>query len=290
MIRNHKWMMVIAVLAAIIAIAVPVAAFALPASQAAPNVTVTLTATEVEIGGGLDQVTYQAFVTSSEALGGAIVTMELPADSTYSSSYIGQPGQGAGTLVVGGVAWDAGNIAANTKVGPFTMIVTIPEAREGAPSIATVTWATPLAGAAASSSVAPPEEREPPSRGCLSCHDPNSRYNLKNEAEGHTKNVGGTHPVLATTVTERDCYACHGEGTGARAGQGNASKYTLRDIVHPGHLTSPHFADDRGSCFNCHNVDENGNWRILSDSYKVDIYGVPENSPIGGWMPNGTKN
>jgi hypothetical protein len=283
-------MIVVAVIAAIVAIAAPVAALALPASQAAPTVQITMSATELEIAPGTDSATFQAFVTSSEALGGAVVSIPIPEGTTLSSSYVGQPGQGVGTVVPGAVVWDAGDIAANTKVGPFAMVVTYGEGADLPSTSANITWATPVAGSATSPAASPPEEREAPSRGCMSCHAPGSRYNLKNEAEGHSKNVGLTHPTLDPNVSERDCYACHGEGTGARAGMGNVASLTLRDIVHPGHLFSPHFQGDNGTCFTCHNVDEKGNWRILSDSYAVNVYGMPENSPIGGWLPNGTKN
>lgn len=83
--------------------------------------------------------------------------------------------------------------------------------------------------------------------------------------------AGHDFDPLGDLQTLNDCLACHAVGTGDRAGKGNISSKSLRDIVHRVHLSSPHFeavqldpevleesaaaGEERpGDCFTCHVV------------------------------------
>ncbi len=100
---------------------------------------------------------------------------------------------------------------------------------------------------------------------CTTCHElasyvdpPDGRYTLAYEAnhgwEGH-----GFDP-LDESKTIDDCQECHAVGTGDRAGKGTVASVSLREIVHPVHVGSPHFTvllegdeeERAGNCFTCH--------------------------------------
>ena len=83
--------------------------------------------------------------------------------------------------------------------------------------------------------------------------------------------AGHGFDALGKLLTLNDCLECHAVGTGDRAGKGNVSSASLRDIVHKVHLSSPHFEAAQlgqevleesaeagearpGDCFTCHVV------------------------------------
>lgn len=90
------------------------------------------------------------------------------------------------------------------------------------------------------------------------------KYTLAYEAN-HAWADHGFDP-LGELKTLNDCLECHAVGTGDRAGKGNVSPKSLRDIVHKIHLSSPHFeaaqlepevleeGERSGDCFTCHGV------------------------------------
>ncbi len=88
--------------------------------------------------------------------------------------------------------------------------------------------------------------------------NPEGKYTLAYEAN-HAWAGHGFDP-LGELQTLDDCLACHAVGTGDRAGKGNVSSKSLRDIVHKVHITSPHFTveldevERPGDCFTCHVV------------------------------------
>jgi hypothetical protein len=136
------------------------------------------------------------------------------------------------------------------------------------------------------------------SRGCPACHvlidKDTGKYTLPFEAQERAKARGGTHPVVApdgTKIGPTDdvnvtvCLQCHASGTGARAGKGVIAPWSLRDIVHPAHMSSRFFTlHYGGDCFTCHNVDGTGKWELLTLAVNVNDKGVPDPSklPIPG--------
>ncbi len=86
------------------------------------------------------------------------------------------------------------------------------------------------------------------------------KYTLAYEANSHY--AGHNFDPLGEPKILNDCLACHAVGTGARAGKGVVAPKSLRDIVHPRHVGSPHFMvmlegdeEERpGNCFTCHEV------------------------------------
>lgn len=88
---------------------------------------------------------------------------------------------------------------------------------------------------------------------------PTGAYTLAYEAN-HAWAGHGFDAVEGPLLTLNDCLACHAVGTGARAGKGNVSSKSLRDIVHRVHVTSEHFTveldeeERQGDCFTCHVV------------------------------------
>ena len=91
--------------------------------------------------------------------------------------------------------------------------------------------------------------------------NPEGMYTLAYEANHAWEGHG--FDALGTPKTLDDCLACHAVGTDDRVGQGNIAPKSLRDIVHPPHVGSPHFAvmlegdeEERpGNCFTCHTVE-----------------------------------
>ncbi len=94
--------------------------------------------------------------------------------------------------------------------------------------------------------------------------NPEGKYTLAYEAN-HAY-AGHEFDALGELLTINDCQECHAVGTGDRAGKGNVSSKSLRDIVHRVHLSSPHFeaaqlepevleeGERPGDCFTCHVV------------------------------------
>jgi hypothetical protein len=90
--------------------------------------------------------------------------------------------------------------------------------------------------------------------------NPEGKYTLAYEAN-HAW-AGHNFDPLGELKTLSDCLECHAVGAGDRAGMGNVSSKSLRDIVHRVHLTSPHFTvelageeeERQGDCFTCHEV------------------------------------
>jgi hypothetical protein len=139
------------------------------------------------------------------------------------------------------------------------------------------------------------------SRGCPACHElvneQTGEYTLPYEAHERAEARGEEHPDVAVDGTSlapteevnvSTCLTCHAPGTGAREGMGTAAPLALRDIVHPAHMASQYFKlHYGGSCFNCHNVNGEGEWELLTQAVEVNDKGVPdpENLPIPGAIP-----
>ncbi|MHB8868797.1 MAG: S-layer homology domain-containing protein [Thermoleophilia bacterium] len=115
-------------------------------------------------------------------------------------------------------------------------------------------------------------------RGCPDCHVGN--YTLKHEA---VSRGGAVHESLADDADINACLICHAPGTGDREGKGNVAPLSLRDIVHPAHMTSKIFTGHyQGNCFTCHNVDGEGAFQVLAEAVDTDARGVPDVAPIPG--------
>lgn len=135
-------------------------------------------------------------------------------------------------------------------------------------------------------------------RGCPSCHslvDPETgKHTLAYEAHERTEVRGGKHPDKApdgTSMKVTDvvsvvtCLLCHAPGKGDRAGKGVDAAHSLRDIVHPAHMSSQTFKlRYGGSCFNCHNINGSGAFEILTEAVDTNDKGVPnpDKLPIPG--------
>ena len=135
-------------------------------------------------------------------------------------------------------------------------------------------------------------------RGCPACHalvDPETgQYTLPYEAHERAEARGEEHPEIAPDGTSlapteeanvTSCLTCHAPGTGAREGMGLAAPLSLRDIVHPAHMSSQWFKlHYGGNCFTCHNVNGEGEWEVLTQAVTVNEKGVPDpdNLPIPG--------
>lgn len=285
---RRKWIVAIAIITVVVALAVPMAVMALPVSQTAPSVAVDLTATPLANG----MATYEIFVTnnSEEAIDGVAINVPLPPGTALQSSFAGTPGTLPATITPAGLQWVHGSLAAGEKTGPYSFTLSTSAAAIDTLS-AVVTWTGPVAGSVASASVAPTIQAaaaEPPRRGCFACHAPGSTHNLVVEAQSGSEVTGVTHPALPDNVTVQDCLACHGAGTGARAGLGTVANYSLRDIVHPAHMFSARIFTSRynGNCFTCHNVDGTGTFVLLGDRLDDFENGVPVNVPVVGIPPS----
>jgi hypothetical protein len=129
-------------------------------------------------------------------------------------------------------------------------------------------------------------------RGCPTCHvlvDPETgAFTLAYEAFERAEARGGEHPSVFEPTDEVNvttCLSCHAAGTGERQGKGNVAPWSLRDIVHPAHMTSQFFKlHYGGNCFTCHNVNGEGEWELLSEAVDVNEKGVPnpDKLPIPG--------
>ena len=139
-----------------------------------------------------------------------------------------------------------------------------------------------------------------PSRGCTSCHvlvDPESgAYTLSYEAHERSEVRHGEddHPdvapdgtdISATSTAGLDtCLLCH--ASDPETDRGIIAPLSLRDIVHPAHMTSQVFKIHYGgNCFTCHNVDGQGNFDVLGEAFPMNDKGIPEpvvsNVAVGG--------
>ncbi len=131
-------------------------------------------------------------------------------------------------------------------------------------------------------------------RGCPACHtlvDPKTgKYTLASEAHERAEARGGKHPDVAPDGTSlavtqevnvKTCLLCHAAGTGTREGKGVIAPLSLRDIVHPAHMSSQAFKlHYGGNCFTCHNVNGTGQWELLTQKVDVNDKGVPNPNKI----------
>jgi thiosulfate dehydrogenase len=129
-----------------------------------------------------------------------------------------------------------------------------------------------------------------PKRGCTSCHvlvDPESgAYTLAFEAHERSEVRHGEdqHPdvapdgtdITATSSAGLDtCLLCH--ASDPETDRGIIAPLSLRDIVHPAHMTSQIFkVHYGGNCFTCHNVDGQGNFDVLGEAFPMNDKGIPE--------------
>jgi thiosulfate dehydrogenase len=129
-----------------------------------------------------------------------------------------------------------------------------------------------------------------PKRGCTSCHvlvDPETgAYTLSYEAHERSEARHGEdeHPDIAPDGTDlsptsdaglETCLLCH--ASDPVTDRGIIAPLSLRDIVHPAHMTSQIFKIHYGgNCFTCHNVDGEGNFDILGEAIVINDKGVPE--------------
>lgn len=129
-------------------------------------------------------------------------------------------------------------------------------------------------------------------RGCPACHllvdEETGKYTLAYEAFERAEARGHEHPeVFAPTdeVSVKTCFGCHAPGEGERIAKGKSAPFSLRDIVHPAHMSSPSFKlRYSGSCINCHNINHEGEFEILTEKVDVNEKGVPnpDKLPIPG--------
>lgn len=285
-LRNRRFLVIVSTLAVVAALAIPVAAMALPAAQTAPAVKVEMTASPLENG----VATYQIFVTnnSSESIEGLAINVPLPAGTQMQSSYAGSPGMLPASMTTTGLQWVHGGLTAGETTGPYAFVVGT--SQTSIPAVnAVVTWTGPVAGSAASTSVAamaPAAPAQPPRRGCFACHAPGTTHNLVEEADSRAEAAGFVHPPLAEDVTTETCLTCHGSGTGDREGLGTSARLSLRDILHPSHMSSAIFTQRyAGNCFTCHNVQADGTFILLNDKLETNVKGLPTNPPVTGILP-----
>ena len=140
-----------------------------------------------------------------------------------------------------------------------------------------------------------------PKRGCTSCHvlvDPESgAYTLSYEAHERSEVRHGEdeHPdvapdgtdISATSTAGLDtCLLCH--ASDPETDRGLIAPLSLRDIVHPAHMTSQVFkVHYGGNCFTCHNVDGQGNFDVLGEAFAMNDKGIPE--PVVSNVATGGK-
>jgi thiosulfate dehydrogenase len=139
-----------------------------------------------------------------------------------------------------------------------------------------------------------------PKRGCTSCHvliDPEEgKYTLSYEAHERVEARRGedSHPnkapdgtdITATSSAGIDtCLQCH--ASDPETDRGVLAPLSLRDIVHPAHMTSQVFkVHYGGNCFTCHNVNGAGEFEILGTAIDMNEKGVP-NPDVTGSMTTG---
>lgn len=142
-----------------------------------------------------------------------------------------------------------------------------------------------------------PKETTP--RGCTACHvviDPTTGgYTLAFEAQAatnfnHTKAASDGTSIDPTTAEGQaaglsTCLTCH--ASNPTTGGGVDAPISIRDIVHPVHMGSSIFLTEfNGNCFNCHNIDKDGNYQVLPSAIQNNAKGVPESMPLtGAYIP-----
>ncbi len=135
-------------------------------------------------------------------------------------------------------------------------------------------------------------------RGCPACHvlvdQDTGQYTLAYEAHERAEARGEEHPEVAPDGTSlapteevnvTTCLLCHAPGEDEREGMGVMAPLSLRDIVHPAHMSSQWFKlHYGGNCFTCHNVNGEGEFELLTEAVEVNEKGVPdpEKLPIPG--------
>ena len=175
--------------------------------------------------------------------------------------------------------------------------------KDGTGASLTITQTGALQYATVISNTVPLPVLDAQRRGCPACHTlvdkATGKYTLSFEAHERAEARGLKHPDTApdgtsiastSDVSVKVCFQCHASGTGARAGMGNIAPLSLRDIVHPAHMTSQTFKlHYGGDCFTCHNVDGDGKWTLLSEKVDTNDKGVPNPAklPIPGALPIG---
>lgn len=133
-----------------------------------------------------------------------------------------------------------------------------------------------------------------PVRGCTSCHvlvdEETGKYTLSYEAHERVEARRGTdsHPSTALDGTDisptsdaglETCLQCHAPDPDT--GRGVMAPLSLRDIVHPAHMSSQTFkVHYGGNCFTCHNVNADGEWEVLTEAVSVNEKGVPDPAQI----------
>jgi len=138
-------------------------------------------------------------------------------------------------------------------------------------------------------------------RGCPACHvlvNPDTgQFTLPFEAAERVEVRGREHPTMSpsgVSITPTDdvsvtvCLECHAVGAGDQSVRGVAAPLSLRDIVHPAHMSSQYFKlHYGGNCFTCHNVNGQGEFDLLTQKVDVNDKGVPNPDaiPIPGAQP-----
>jgi thiosulfate dehydrogenase len=141
-----------------------------------------------------------------------------------------------------------------------------------------------------------------PIRGCTGCHvlvDPESgKYTLSYEGHERSEVRRGedTHPNIAPDGTDisptseaglETCLTCH--ASDPETERGVNAPLSLRDIVHPAHMSSQVFkVHYGGNCFTCHNVNAAGEWEVLGTAQDINDKGVP-NPDVTGTLSVGGK-
>ena len=204
------------------------------------------------------------------------------------------PQGAAGPAGPAGPTGPAGPAGAQGPAGPAG-----PAGQTGGASL-TITQTAALAYATLISNTLPLPTQGEQRRGCPACHvlidKQTGKYTLAYEAHAAAAARGGKHPDVApdgTSITATSdvnvtvCLECHAPGTGAREGMGKLAPLMLRDIVHPAHMGSQTFKlHYGGQCFSCHDIDGQGNWKILTQKVDTNDKGVPNPNklPIPGMI------
>ena len=195
------------------------------------------------------------------------------------------PTGSAGLTGPAGAAGSAGPTGPAGPVGPVG-----PAGPVGAAGPAGIVDEATLTGAINAKLFAPTDVK----RGCTACHvlvDPTTgAYTLSFEAHERVKAQRGTdsHPSIApdgtsiaptSTAGLAACLTCHASIETSE--RGNLAPLSIRDIVHPAHMSSAVFINEfRGNCFTCHNVDNEGVFKVLPDAVATNDKGVPDPAKI----------
>lgn len=280
----------------VVALAIPAAALAtIFTAGAAPNeqqagLSVQITGA---VEGGGQAITYNITLVnnSSSDVRDVYVTGSIPSGTKFSSATATPSGATFRGEENGAAAWVSPVVPAGGKQGPFSYKVTVNQAPAG-PAHAWIHWLSPSDGVATSDDVTwqAVASAGGPRRGCEACHTlvdkVSGKYTLAYEAHERAEvDYGREHPSVApdgTSLKATDevgvgvCLQCHRPGTGAREGKGAFAPLSLRDIVHPAHMSSQAFVGRYGgNCFTCHNVRGDGTFELLGSKVDVNEKGVP---------------